>query len=85
MAIPPEVTAAATEVGKAAVLALAAYIANGVRGIKAHIATTDQRLTRVEHTLFGVDGDNGLKSVTRDTDRRVDDLERTVDRMGGAR
>lgn len=87
MAIPPEVVAVIQEVGKAGVLALAAYIANGVRAIRADVQHVKEkhgeRLTRVEHVLWGVDGDNGLKSVTRETDKRVDSLERTVDRMGG--
>jgi hypothetical protein len=85
MAIPPEVSALLTDALKALALPALGYIANGVRAIRRDLTSHGERLTRVEHVVWGVDGDNGLKSVTRDTDRRVDLLERTVDRMEGAR
>lgn len=83
MPLPPEVSALLTDAGKAAAVGLISYIAHGVRTIKLSLRTQDERLTKVEHVVWGVDRDNGLKSVTRDTEGRVDALERAVDRLQG--
>lgn len=84
MPIPPELKDLLTEIGKAAVLGLASYVAHGVRAIKLHARQTDRRLTRVEHTLFGVDGDNGMKSASRSADETLGDHEKRITRLEAA-
>lgn len=81
MPIPPEVSALLTDVGKAAVLGLASYVAHGVRQIKLTLGALDTRMTRVEHTVFGVNNDNGMRQASKDADAALDDHEHRITRL----
>lgn len=77
MPIPPDVTAALTEIGKAGALALLGYIANGVRALRLNI----RRVDRLEAIVTGIDGDNGLRKAVATLEDSVEDHHERLIRL----
>lgn len=50
--------------------------------IEGKLDTSIERITAVEHVVWGVDRGNGLRGVTTDHEERLRDLERTQRSLG---